>query len=181
MKKLSTIYTIGHSTRDLENILFLLIKNKIEVLVDVRSFPGSRKYPQFNKENLEISIPEAGIEYVHFKDLGGRRKVSKDSKNTSWHNVSFRGYADYMETAEFKNAAEKLMKIAETKNTCIMCSEAVWWRCHRIMIADYLKNKNWTVFHILSSDKLEEHPYTQAAKIINGELIYGPEKDLFNP
>lgn len=180
MKKRSTIYTIGHSTRDLDDILFLLIKNKIEILVDVRSYPGSRRYPQFNKENLEISIPAVGIEYVHFKDLGGRRKISKDSKNTSWYNASFRGYADYMETAEFKKAAAELIKIAQTKKTCIMCSEAVWWRCHRSMIADYLKSKNWTVIHILFPEKLEEHHYTQPAKIVNGKLIYGPEQDLFN-
>ena len=99
MKKHSTIYTIGHSTRDLDEFLFLLIKNKINTLVDVRSFPGSRRYPQYNKGNLEITIPTAGIEYIHFKDLGGRRKVHKDSKNTSWHNTSFRAYADYIRTS----------------------------------------------------------------------------------
>ncbi|MGF7231851.1 DUF488 family protein [Arachidicoccus sp.] len=179
MKKPSTIYTIGHSTRDLDDFLFLLTKNKIELLADVRSFPGSRKYPQFNRENLAVCTPEVGVEYMHFKDLGGRRKLNKGSLNTSWHNTSFRSYADYMETKAFKNATAELIKIAKEKKTCIMCSEAVWWRCHRSMIADYLKSKNWTVFHIISSEKMQEHPYTQPAKIINGKLVYGPEIGLF--
>lgn len=166
------IWTIGHSTHTLQEFIALLHGYHIEMLVDVRSLPGSNKFPHFNKENLKISLPKEGISYKHLLILGGRRKVSKTSKNTAWHNASFRGYADYMETGAFKEGILELKKLAEHTKVAIMCSEVLWWRCHRSMIADKLKSEGWTVIHILSLTKSEEHPYTSPAKIIKGELSY---------
>lgn len=167
-----TIWTIGHSTRTLEELVEMLHSFQIEMVVDIRSFPGSRKFPQFNKEALEISFPENGLQYLHLKELGGRRKVNQDSKNTAWHHVAFRGYADYMETDSFKKGIETLEEIALKQRTAYMCSEAVWWRCHRSMVSDYLKVHGWKVMHIMDIDKAQEHPYTAPAKIVNGELSY---------
>lgn len=168
-----TVWTIGHSTRELSKFIELLKENDIEVLADVRSFPGSRKFPQFNAENLAESIPAAGIEYIPFKQLGGRRKVRKDSPHTVWKNEAFRGYADYMDTEDFRKGIEDLLAVAGKKRTAIMCSEAVWWRCHRSMISDYLKSIGVTVIHIVAPGRLEEHPYTSAATMIDGQLVYG--------
>ena len=166
------VWTIGHSTRTLEHFVEMLHSFDIKVLVDIRSFPGSKRYPQFNKENLEISIPETGIAYVHLKSLGGRRAVKKDSKNTAWKHPAFRGYADYMDTDEFKNGIDELETIAVKQRTAYMCSEAVWWRCHRSMVSDYLKLQGWAVYHIMETGKATAHIYTQPAKIINGQLSY---------
>jgi uncharacterized protein (DUF488 family) len=170
-----TIYTIGHSTRTLIDFIFMLQSFQIKILVDIRSLPGSRKFPQFNKENLQISLKENGIEYLHFAELGGRRKVKKDSKNNRWNNDSFKGYADYMETQEFELAIVKLEQIAIEKKTAYMCSEAVWWRCHRSMVSDYLKAKNWEVMHIMGIGKFQEHSFTSPARIVNGKLSYSDE------
>ena len=166
------IWTIGHSTRPIEYFIQMLQSFSIKMLVDIRSFPGSRRYPQFNKENLEISMPENGIEYLHLKALGGRRPAKPGSKNTAWKNAAFRGYADYMETNEFKEAIQELEKIAMKQRTAYMCSEAVWWRCHRSMVSDYLKAEGWTVNHIMDIGKSTEHTYTAPAKIIDGRLSY---------
>lgn len=166
------VWTIGHSTRTLEELIEMLHSFKIEMVVDIRSYPGSRRYPQFNKEALEISLPENKIQYIHLKELGGRRKVNPDSKNTVWRHVAFRGYADYMETEDFKEGIWKLETIALQSRTAFMCSEAVWWRCHRSMVSDYLKAHGWKVMHIMGVDKEEEHPYTAPAKVVNGELTY---------
>ena len=144
----------------------------IEVLVDIRSYPGSKRYPHFNKENLETNLPENKIKYMHLKSLGGRRQPNPDSKNTAWKNASFRGYADYMETNEFKNAIRELEAIAIKQRTAYMCSEAVWWRCHRSLVSDYLKANGWIVYHIMETEKSTEHTYTPPAKIINGKLSY---------
>lgn len=167
-----TIWTIGHSTRTLSEFIEMLQSFKIEKVVDIRSYPGSRRYPQFNKEALEISLPQHNIQYLHLKELGGRRKVNPDSKNTTWRHPAFRGYADYMETAAFKEAIIALEKIALQQPTAYMCSEAVWWRCHRSMVSDYLKASGWKVMHIMGIGKAEEHPYTSPAKIKNGILTY---------
>jgi uncharacterized protein (DUF488 family) len=168
----NTTYTIGHSTHSLVDFLGMLHSFNIKILADIRSMPGSRKFPQFDQDNLKIALEENGIEYIHFSSLGGRRKPKKDTKNILWNNPSFRGYADYMETKEFKNAIEKLEDIASKKNTVIMCSEAVWWRCHRSMVADYLKIKKWTVLHIIRFEKAQEHQYTSPARIVDGCLSY---------
>jgi uncharacterized protein (DUF488 family) len=167
-----TIWTIGHSTRPFEQFVAMLHSFKIEVVADIRSFPGSRKYPQFNKEVLQISLPENKIKYIHLKNLGGRRRVTPDSKNMGWRNIAFRGYADYMETGAFKDGISELVTIALKLRTAYMCSEAVWWRCHRSMVADYLKIRGWKVMHIMGIGKAEEHSYTAPARIANGELNY---------
>jgi uncharacterized protein (DUF488 family) len=178
MKKIplnKNIWTIGHSTRTLEELVEMLRCFQIEMLVDIRSYPGSRRYPHFNKEALEISLPQNNIQYLHLKELGGRRKVNPNSKNTAWRHLAFRGYADYMDTEAFKEGIIALEKIALQKPTAYMCSEAVWWRCHRSMVSDYLKAGGWKVMHIMGISKAEEHPYTAPAKIENGRLTYKEE------
>lgn len=166
------IWTIGHSTRTQEEFLELLRNFQIDQLVDVRRYPGSRKYPHFNKDNLEVILPRHQIEYLHLEDLGGRRKVSKESKNMAWRLISFRGYADHMETDVFSQAAQQLQEIAQVKRIAYMCSEAVWWSCHRSLISDYLKVRGWQVNHIMAPDKATEHPYTKPARIVDGQLSY---------
>ena len=170
------VWTIGHSTRSYNEFLELLVTAGISQLVDVRSFPGSRKFPQFNKDALATSLAQDNIQYIHLKNLGGRRKASPNSKNKVWRHPSFRGYADYMGTSEFKDALEDLKELAIKNNTTIMCAEAVWWRCHRSMISDALKAQAWKVVHIIGKDKIQEHPYTKPAKIAAGELYYEEEK-----
>jgi uncharacterized protein (DUF488 family) len=173
---ISRIWTIGHSTRGIEEFIAAVETHGIKMLVDVRSLPGSRRYPQFNKEALADSLKEHGIRYEHLPDLGGRRKSKPDSHNTAWRNESFRGYADYMETEEFRKAVARLLDLAnEAGPTAIMCAEAVWWRCHRALISDYLKARSIEVIHILDAGKSEPHPYTSAARIMNGELSYATD------
>jgi uncharacterized protein (DUF488 family) len=173
------IWTIGHSTRSIDTFISLLKANGITVLADVRTWPGSKRYPQFNKEKLSQSLGKAGIRYEHFPELGGRRKAKPDSKNTAWRNESFRGYADYMETEEFNKGVKRLLDLAAAAGpTAIMCAEAVWWRCHRSLISDYLKVRGIEVMHILDANKTEPHPYTSAARIVDGKLSYAAENTL---
>lgn len=180
------LWTIGHSTRSIDTFISLLKENGIKLVADVRMFPGSKRYPQFGREALKDSLGKAGIGYEHFAELGGRRKAKPDSKNTAWRNEAFRGYADYMETDEFRKGIERLLEFAEQKGptalpasptrsvagVAIMCAEAVWWRCHRSLISDYLTARGVEVVHILSENKTEPHPFTSAARIVNGELSY---------
>jgi uncharacterized protein (DUF488 family) len=178
------IWTIGHSTRNIDVFISLLEENGINLLADVRSSPGSKRYPQFNKEVLAESLSARGIRYQHFPELGGRRKPQRDSHNTPWRNASFRGYADYMEMEEFNKAVERLLdfvrrgtnpserRTREAGPAAIMCAEAVWWRCHRSLISDYLKARGVEVMHILGANQIEPHPYTSAARIVNGKLSY---------
>ena len=176
---ISRIWTIGHSTRTIDKFISLLQEHGIKLLVDVRSLPGSKRYPQFNKEQLADSLGKAGILYEHFPELGGRRKPRKDSSNTAWRNESFRGYADYMETEEFRKGTERLLDLAgDTGPVAIMCAEAVWWRCHRSLVSDYLKVRGIDVIHILEANKTEPHPYTSAARVANGKLSYTEENSL---
>jgi uncharacterized protein (DUF488 family) len=168
----STIWTIGHSTRTIEEFIDLLREYQIQILVDVRHFPGSRRFPHFNKPQLAKALSAAGVGYEHLVELGGRRPARPDSHNLLWRNPSFRGYADYMETAPFRGGIDRLLKIARNGRTAIMCSEALWWRCHRSMIADDLKAKGVQVLHILGLHKIQEHPYTSAARLVNGKLSY---------
>jgi len=173
------IWTIGHSTRPIDQLIALLQENDIKVLADVRAFPSSKRYPQFNKDALAESLNAQGIRYEHFSDLGGRRKTKPDSRNTAWRNASFRGYADYMETEQFQKGIERLLDLAKKAGpTAIMCAEAVWWRCHRSLIADYLKARGVEVSNILGANKVDPHPYTPAARIVNGELSYAAESLL---
>ena len=169
-----TIWTIGHSTRTLDEFLDLLTVNAIEALADVRRFPASRKYPHFNQDALRNSLPGIGVEYVPLPELGGRRRPRPDSHNTVWRNESFRGYADYMETEGFHAGIEQMLELACRKRTAVMCAEAVWWRCHRSLIADYLKAAGVSVRHIIDGTKSEIHPYTSAARFRDGKLSYSP-------
>ncbi len=144
----------------------------IQAVADVRRFPGSRKFPWFNKDSLAVTLPDVGIEYHHFVHLGGRRRPLKDSHNDAWRLDAFKGYADYMETPEFVEALKQLEKLASLKRTVFMCSEAVWWSCHRSMVSDALKHAGWNVQHIMGVGKSTEHPYTSPARIEHGELVY---------
>jgi uncharacterized protein (DUF488 family) len=175
---ISRIWTIGHSTRTIDVFISLLEENGIKVVADVRSLPGSKRYPQFNREMLAKSLTEHGIRYKHFPELGGRRKANKDSHNTAWRNASFRGYADHMETEEFRTGVERLLDFANKVGpTAIMCAEAVWWRCHRALISDYLKTRGIEVVHIVDAKKTEPHPYTSVARIVGGTLSYTSNRD----
>lgn len=170
------IWTIGHSTHTLDEFLAMLKSFQIEWVADIRSSPGSRRYPHYNKEPLEVSLTENNIKYIHLKELGGRRKARPDSINTGWRLAAFRGYADYLETDAFKKAILELERFACKERTAYMCSEALWWRCHRSLVSDYLKVHGWTVMHIMGIGKVQEHPYTSPAKIVNGELLYTDRK-----
>lgn len=172
------IWTIGHSTRTIDEFISLLNENGVKLLADVRAWPGSKRYPQFNKDVLAESLLANGIRYEHFSELGGKRKPKPDSRNTAWRNASFRGYADYMETEQFQKGIERLLDVAAKAGpTAIMCAEAVWWRCHRSLIADYLKARGIEVMHIFTANKIEPHPYTSAAHIADGTLSYTSEGD----
>jgi len=170
--QLKSIWTIGHSTHTLDEFMVMLKSFQIELVLDIRSFPGSRRYPYFNKESLAVSLPENEIEYIHLRELGGRRKTTIDSRNTGWRVAAFRGYADYMETDKFNNAIKELECLAAKKRVAFMCAEAVWWRCHRSLVSDYLKHQGWTVIHSMDAGKGDEHPYTSPARIIEGKLLY---------
>ena len=167
-----TIFTFGHSTRSGEEFVEILKAHGVEVLVDVRTFPGSRRYPQFNRDALRETLAQAGVEYRHEPRLGGRKAPRADSHNTAWRNPQFRGYADHMETDVFRKGVEELLELARDARVAVMCAEAVWWRCHRSLLADYLKAAGHKVIHILDEKKTEEHPFTSAARIVDGQLSY---------
>ena len=172
------MWTIGHSTRAINEFIALLQDNEIKLLVDVRAWPGSKRYPQFNKEALTESLTAHGIRYEHFPELGGKRKSRPDSRNTAWRNASFRGYADYMETEQFQQGIQRVLDVAaEAEPTAIMCAEAVWWRCHRALISDFLKARGIEVVHILDANKTDPHPFTSAAHLVDGALSYASEGD----
>lgn len=172
-----TLWTVGHSTRTLAEFLELLGTNEIEAIADVRRYAASRKYPHFNGDALRNSLSGIGVAYVPLPELGGRRRPRPDSRNTVWRSEAFRGYADYMETEAFRAGIDRLLELARRKRTAIMCAEAVWWRCHRSLIADYLKARGVAVRHIISGTQADIHPYTSAARLENGVLSYVPEGD----
>lgn len=173
----TTIWTIGHSTRPIEEFLALLAGSLIEVIADVRSFPGSRRYPQYGREALAATLGAHSVGYHWLPALGGRRRVLVDSPNTAWRNASFRGYADYMSTEEFEKGLVQLLDVARNARTAMMCSEAVWWRCHRSMIADALCVRGIEVIHILAAKHSVAHPMTSAARVVGGALSYAaPER-----
>lgn len=177
----STIWTIGHSTRPIGEFTDLLLTHAINLLIDVRTVPRSRHNPQFNTEALTLSLKTSGLNYLHMPALGGLRKARKDSINDRWNNVSFRGYADYMQTDEFRRALEELMTNSRLQPAAIMCAEAVPWRCHRSLIADALSSRDWTVRHILSPVKADEHRLTPFAVIEGDRLVYPQPVDPFAP
>lgn len=172
------IWSIGHSTHTIEDFTAMLQSFNIELVADIRSYPGSAHFPQFNKQVLEYSLKEKNINYSHLLNLGGRRKVNTHSINTGWHHPAFRGYADYMETEEFKKAISELEQSAKKYRTAYMCAEALWWRCHRLLVSDYLKNKGWTVVHITGKGKSQEHNFTTPARIVDGKLMYYTEPEI---
>ncbi len=177
---MARLWTIGHSTRTIDAFLALLTANGIERLADVRRFPGSRRLPHFGREALSASLESAGLGYEHLPDLGGRRTPRPDSPNTAWRDPSFRAYADYMASPEFNRAMAGLVAMAETARTAVMCAEALWWQCHRGLIADRLKADGHDVVHIIGAGKVQPHPYTSAARIVDGVLWYAPpQTDLF--
>jgi uncharacterized protein (DUF488 family) len=169
------IFTIGHSTRSFDELLEILRGFHIEVVVDVRSIPQSRYNPQFNLDAIRGSLETGGIEYIHLAGLGGLRHTTKSSINTAWKNLSFRGYADYMQTPEFRNSLEQLVDIAHEKMPVIMCAEAVPWRCHRSLIGDALLARGFQVEDILSREISKPHRLTPWAKVDGQTVVYpGP-------
>jgi len=166
------VWTIGHSTRSIGDFIEALKAFRIQMLVDARSFPGSRRYPQFGQARLSVLLADSDIGYIHLTELGGRRRARQDSPNVAWRNEGFRGYADYMESDEFRQGIDRLVELAGSQRTVIMCAEAVWWRCHRGLISDYLKVKGVEVVHIIDEKKSQPHPFTSAARVVNGELSY---------
>ncbi len=169
------IFTIGHAALPWDQFLELLHRYEITLLVDIRRFPGSRHAPQFGQDVMSAALTTEGIEYLHLSELGGRRRARPDSLNTTWRNASFRGYADYMETEEFRDGLDRLMTLAQTQRVAIMCAESVWWRCHRSMVSDALLAQGWRVLHIMSDGKLQLHHFTEPARLVNGELTYHHE------
>jgi uncharacterized protein (DUF488 family) len=173
----ATVYTVGHSNRSVDEFVGLLKAHGVRTLADIRKLPGSDKYPHFNRDELADSLAREGIRYVYLEELGGRRPRKKGSKNTAWRNSSFRAYADHMETDEFRRGVEALLGYAAEARVAVMCSEAVWWRCHRALVADYLKSLGVSVYHIMSERSSKPHPYTSAAKLVDGKLSYqGPDE-----
>jgi len=174
-----TVYTIGHSTRTIEEFIGLLKIHRIEVLVDIRAFPMSRRLPHFNRENLERSLAGAQIEYLWMKDLGGRRKRElKDSPNIALRSESFRNYADYMLALQFHSAIDQLLQVAVSKHVAIMCAEALYFRCHRMLVSDFLTAHGHEVLHILDKKAPRSHVLTAEARIIDGRLLYRGDRLL---
>ncbi|SPE26571.1 conserved hypothetical protein [Candidatus Sulfopaludibacter sp. SbA6] len=172
--------TIGHSNRPLAELLAMLEAHGVNLLVDVRTVPRSRHNPQFNAEALPEPLAAAGIRYVHMPGLGGLRLARKDARNTGWRNLSFRGYADYMQTAEFEENLAQLLRLEEGKRAAIMCVESVPWRCHRSMIADALTARGIHVGHIMSATKADPHKLTPFAWVEGTKVTYPPtDMELF--
>jgi uncharacterized protein (DUF488 family) len=166
------VFTVGHSTLPIERFVAVLAAYGIERLADVRTVPRSRRNPQFNADALRASLRTAGIDYVPFGELGGLRKPRPDSHNAAWRNASFRGYADYMQTAEFAAGVERLVELARERRTAIMCAEAVPWRCHRSLVADALLVRGIAVVEILSATSWHEHALTKFAHVAGTTVTY---------
>ena len=174
--KKKTIFTIGHSTRPLTEFIKLLRANGVKRVIDIRTVPRSHHNPQFNRETLGPELRAAGIGYVHLKKLGGLRHAKPDSKNLGWHNASFRGFADYMQTPEFDAGLERAMKLAATKPSTLMCAEAVPWRCHRSLVADALVVLGYPVEDIVSGSPPREHKLTPFALVQGTKVTYPTDK-----
>lgn len=171
----TTIFTIGHSTLPIEEFIRLLQEFGIEVVADIRTVPKSRHNPQFNQDELRQSLQKEQIGYLHLKALGGLRHASKTSINTAWKNLSFRGFADYMQTEDFHQGLEQLMQLAAEKTVVIMCAEALPWRCHRSLIADALTIRNYSVIEILGKGSSRPHRLTPWAKVDGDQITYPGE------
>lgn len=173
----STIWTIGHSTRPLQAFLELLAHYRLEGIADVRRFPGSRRQPQYAEAALRAALAEHDIAYHWLPALGGRRRPRPDSPNTAWRNASFRGYADHIDSAEFAHGMSALLELSSRLRTSLLCAEALWWRCHRALIADVLCVRGIEVVHILDAKHTVVHPYTSPAHIVQGRLSYVASED----
>ena len=175
-----TLWTIGHSTHPLEEFLALLAQHGIEALVDIRRFPGSRKHPHFNRDNLAAALPKSGVEYHWLEALGGRRHKQRDeSPNVGLENRGFRNYADYMLTDEFWEGVKRLREIARQKRAAILCAEGLFWQCHRRLVSDFLVASGVTVQHIMPSGELRPHKLTKGAVVEGGRVTYPGERSLF--
>ncbi len=176
---MAVLYTIGHSTRPFDDLLAALRTHQIQTLVDIRAFPMSRRLPQFNRDSLEQTLPAAGIRYQWMKALGGyRKKILEESPNMALRNQSFRNYADYMLTAEFEQAISELLALAETSRTAYMCAERLYFRCHRMLVSDWLVAHGHQVLHIDDTGPVKPHALTAEARIIDGRLIYHGDRLL---
>ncbi|HKB79535.1 MAG TPA: DUF488 domain-containing protein [Thermoanaerobaculia bacterium] len=167
---LEPIYTIGHSTRTLDEFMALLREQGIARLADIRRYPGSRRYPHFSHQSLAEALPRAGIDYVHVPELGGRRRPLADSPNVGWRNEQFRGYADYMGTPEFRAALDRLLE--SSARMAILCAEAVPWRCHRNLVADELTRRGIEVLHILGPGSVQRHAMNAMARVVGDRIVY---------
>lgn len=173
IKPSPTLYTLGHSTHPIERFLELLAGHQIATLADVRSFPSSRRWPHFTQEPLAEALSRAGVEYRWLKRLGGRRQKSRaDSPHTAWTLAAFRSYADYCDTADFAAGLAELIEIATASRTAIMCSEGLWWRCHRRIVSDQMMVRGWQVEHILPNGRLAEHRLPEFASVVDGRIVY---------
>lgn len=172
----NTLWTIGHSTRPWEAFAALLQEAEVGVLVDVRRFAGSRRNPQFSPLAMTPALRDLGIDYLPMPEFGGRRTADKDSPNNAWRVAAFRGYADYMATPEFMLARERLMQVAIRQRTAVMCAEALWWQCHRRLIADDFVARGWRVLHLMASGRQEPHPLNPAARMVHEVLQYPAEQ-----
>lgn len=169
---IKTIWTIGHSNRELSAFMGLLDQHGIEAVADVRRFPGSRRQPHYGQTALEASLREHGLSYLWLPQLGGRRRPVPGSANTAWRNVSFQGYADHMASPEFASGLDALLELAHAHRTTLMCAELLWWRCHRALISDALKVRQYEVIHILDAQQTTVHPFTSPARVVEGRLMY---------
>jgi uncharacterized protein (DUF488 family) len=168
-------FTIGHSTHSLDELVALLAGHGVQRVADVRRFPGSRRHPQFDRESLKLTLPERGIDYRHLPALGGRRRPLPDSPNGGWEHEAFRGYADYALTDAFAAGFDELCALATERPTAVMCAEALWWRCHRRLVADRLTAAGWSVCHIAADGGVSEHALTEfAVAQPDGTVRYPP-------
>ncbi len=166
------IWSIGHGTRTLADLLAILGENEIRTLADIRSFPGSRRYPHFGKGSLAVALSTAGIRYEHLRGLGGRRRAKPGSPHTALRVPAFRAYADHMESAEFRSDLDRLEALAREAPTAYMCAETLWWRCHRRLLSDRLVADSWVVVHILALGKTERHRMWELARLDGQRLVY---------
>jgi uncharacterized protein (DUF488 family) len=175
-----TVLTIGHSNHALDRFLTLLAQHGVEALVDIRRFPGSRKHPHFNRDNLATALQKSGVEYDWLEALGGRRRKQRDeSPNLGLENQAFRNYADYMLTDEFREGAVKVLEVARRKRTAILCAEGLFWQCHRRLVSDFLMANGVTVQHIMPAGELRPHTLTPGAVVESGRVTYPGEESLF--
>ena len=176
---MAVLYTIGHSTRSLDDLIGSLRAHQIETLVDIRAFPMSRRLPQFNRDSLEQTLPAAGVRYLWMKALGGyRKKIVEESPNIALRNQSFRNYADYMLTTEFEQAMAGVTTLAETSRVAYMCAERIYFRCHRMLVSDWLVAHGHQVLHIDGSGPVKPHTLTAEARVIDGQLLYRGDRLL---